>query len=67
MMLTEPQKPDYFLIDVTNKEELDYIASKLGCQVSDILSAIETLNTHERATIYIYIIDETFKANLKSS
>ena len=64
-METEQKKPDYYQIDIENKEELTYIASKLGCQVDDILSAIETLRTSKRSVIYTHIIDAVFKANLK--
>jgi hypothetical protein len=64
-MESEPKKPDYYLIDINDKEELVYIATKLGCHVSDILTAIETLKTRNRAKIYSYIIDGTFKAHFK--
>ena len=61
----ESTKPDHFLINVNNKEELVDIAEKLGCQVTDVIYAIEMLQTNRRSDVYSWIIDETFKAHLK--
>ena len=63
-MGTEPKKPAYYLINTEDKEELIYIAEKLGCKVSDIHYAIETLKTHKRSVIYSWIVDQTFKGQL---
>jgi len=62
--MVEPKKLDY-LIDVENKEELQYIAEKLGCKVNDIISVVNTLETRKRSTIYSYLIDQAFKAHYK--
>lgn len=64
-METDQKKPDHYQIDVENKEELAYIASKLGCQVDDILLAIQTLKTRKRSVIYTHIIDQVFKAHMR--
>lgn len=66
-MTAEPIKPAYHIIDIDNKEELAYIASKLGCSVDDILKAIETLQTPTRSTIFNYLIDKAFKSCLRTN
>lgn len=66
-METEIKKPDYYQIDINDPEELIYIARKLGCNVSDILTAVGSLKTRKRSAIYSYIIDGIFKGHLKQN
>jgi hypothetical protein len=64
-MSTEPDKPDYLLIDINNTDELTYIAVKLGCTVEDIHLAVETLKTYKRAEVYSWLIDKIFRESVK--
>jgi|GEM_PF-6006908 len=59
-MGVEHRKPDYLLIDINDVDELIYIAAKLGCDVSDIYLAVETLKTHRRADVYSWLVDEKY-------
>ena len=66
-MEVEQNKPDYYMIDITDPEELLYIARKLGCNVSDILKAVELNKTCNRSAIYNYIIDEIFQGHIQQN
>ena len=66
-MEVEQNKPDYYMIDITDPEELIYIARKLGCNVSDILAAVELHKTRNRSAIYNYIIDGIFKGHIQQN
>ena len=50
------------LIDVSNLEDLNYIAKKLGCSASDILEAVAELKSFKRSKIYTWLIDKSFKS-----
>ena len=64
-LATPEIKPNDFLIDQNNPEELLYVAARMGCNVNDILEAIETLKTNKRLKIYTWLIDKAFRAQYK--
>jgi len=63
--LNHPE-PDDILIDITNEEELNYIATKFGCTIQYIFKAIETTKSKHRADIYDWLIG-TVQAPLHES
>lgn len=59
--------PDDVLIDITNEEELHYIATKFGCTIQYILQGIETTKSKHRADIYDWLIATVQKPLHKST
>jgi hypothetical protein len=48
--------PDDIIIDITNEEELLYIATKFGCTTEYIVLAIETTGSKHRVDVYDWLI-----------
>lgn len=60
---TMPTLSDH-VIDMTDADQLNYIAAKLGCSIDDIILAVETIKSNKRQAVYTWLIDYSFQQRM---